>query len=339
MKFNKILTVVLAGVSVLSAQSCLKDQADVFDSSSSERLQAYIEQTREILTSNEKGWIMEYYPGSGQSKGGYAYYLAFTDAEVTASYELDPENSYKSVYKLTTDNGAVLSFDSYNQALHHFATPSSTEYQAKGGDFEFTIVSVSPEKIGLRGKRSGNHYDLYPYDSDLTPAAYLAKVADVASSMRAAIIDGKVGDTDVTGEVDFNNRRITFKYVDPAASAETSEDDGTVVVEAPFMYTSKGIKTYEPVEVAGATINSMDYHSDNNILTNGSIVFQGKLPEDYTQYSDFAGDFKLSMYNGRITLDVTLTPDEEGNGFLMSGFVSGDHNVYLGYDRARGVLP
>ena len=78
MKFNKILTVVLAGVSVLSAQSCLKDQADVFDSSSSERLQAYIEQTREILTSNEKGWIMEYYPGSGQSKGGYAYYLAFT---------------------------------------------------------------------------------------------------------------------------------------------------------------------------------------------------------------------------------------------------------------------
>lgn len=199
MKFNKILTVVLAGVSVLSAQSCLKDQADVFDSSSSERLQAYIEQTREILTSNEKGWIMEYYPGSGQSKGGYAYYLAFTDAEVTASYELDPENSYKSVYKLTTDNGAVLSFDSYNQALHHFATPSSTEYQAKGGDFEFTIVSVSPEKIGLRGKRSGNHYDLYPYDSDLTPAAYLAKVADVASSMRAAIIDGKVGDTDVTG--------------------------------------------------------------------------------------------------------------------------------------------
>ena len=97
MKFNKILTVVLAGVSVLSAQSCLKDQADVFDSSSSERLQAYIEQTREILTSNEKGWIMEYYPGSGQSKGGYAYYLAFTDDEVTASYELDPENSYKSV--------------------------------------------------------------------------------------------------------------------------------------------------------------------------------------------------------------------------------------------------
>ena len=83
MKFNKILTVVLAGVSVLSAQSCLKDQADVFDSSSSERLQAYIEQTREILTSNEKGWIMEYYPGSGQSKGGYAYYLAFTDAEVS----------------------------------------------------------------------------------------------------------------------------------------------------------------------------------------------------------------------------------------------------------------
>lgn len=66
MKFNKILTVVLAGVSVLSAQSCLKDQADVFDSSSSERLQAYIEQTREILTSNEKdgSWSIIRVPAS-----------------------------------------------------------------------------------------------------------------------------------------------------------------------------------------------------------------------------------------------------------------------------------
>ena len=341
MKINRIFAFVAAGISLLSAQSCLKDQADIFPESSSERLQAYLDQARNTLVSAEKGWIMEYYPGSKQSKGGYAYHLVFSESEVTATCELDPDNSYTSVYKLTTDNGAVLSFDSYNSALHYFATPSSSEYQAKGGDFEFTITSVSPEKIGLRGKRSGNHYDLYPYDSDLTPAAYMAKVADMASSMRAAIIDGKVGETEVTGTVDFNNRRITFKYSDPNASSETNasvDEEGRIVIEAPFMYTPEGVKTYEPVEVAGCTINKMFYYSDNNILTNGSIMFNGKLPEDYTDYADFEGDYKLSMYNGKLTADVSLTPDEAMTGYVMSGFLPDDHDVTLGYDRARGRL-
>ena len=338
MKINRIFAFVAAGISLLSAQSCLKDQADIFPESSSERLQAFLDQAGKTLVSAEKGWIMEYYPGSNQSRGGYAYHLVFSESEVTATCELDPENSYKSVYKLTTDNGAVLSFDSYNSALHYFATPSSSEYQAKGGDFEFTITSVSPEKIGLRGKRSGNHYDLYPYDSDLAPAEYMAKVSQMASSMRAAIIEGMVGETLVSGAIDFNNRRITFSYDVPNPDAGSSEKDTTLVVEAPFMYTLEGIKTYDPVEVAGATINAMVYHQANNILTNGSIEFKGKLPEDYTQYSDFAGDYRMVMYSGKLTADVTLAPDKTGEGYIMSGLLPGGHDVALGYDKARGRL-
>lgn len=328
MKLNKIATVVLAAAALLSAQSCLKDQKDVFPESSSERLQAYLDKAKQILTESETGWIMEYYPGAGQKLGGYAYYLKFTGTEVETVCELDPEHSYKSLYKFTTDNGAVLSFDAYNSALHYFATPSSGEYQAKGGDFEFTITSVSEDKIGLVGKRSGNHYDLYPYDSELAPKDYMLKVNEMAAGMRAAIINGDVGETRVSGTVDFDNRRIKFSY---------KEGKSDVVVEAPYMYTPDGLKPYEPVTVAGYKIDHLFYFSSTNLMTTGSIVFVGSLPADYTEYAAFAGNYTLSCYGGKIRFDVTLKRDAAGTGYLMSGLVPG-HDVALSYDSARGRL-
>lgn len=340
MKIKRISSFIIAVAALLPVQSCVKDQQDVFPTSSSERLQAYLAEAKQILTSSETGWIMEYYPGSGQKLGGYAYYLTFTDEEVEAMYELEPDDTYTSLYKMTADNGPVLSFDTYNQALHYFATPSSSLYQARGGDFEFTITSVSPEKIGLRGKRSGNHYDLYPYTSDLAPEEYLAKVSEMAGSMRAAILKGKIGETEVDGTVDFDTRRITFTYGGTAASVKSGDatDDGKIKVEVPYMYTPDGIKAYEPVEVAGYTIEHMFYYSANNVLTSGSVEFAGSLPEDFTAFKDFAGEYTLSMYNGKFTYDVTLAPDSEGTGYVMSGLLGGGHDVALGYNSARGRL-
>lgn len=329
MKMNRIFMAVIAGVCLLSSQSCLKEQADIFPESSSERLQSYLDEAQKILTSAENGWIMEYYPGSGQSLGGYSYHLSFTDSEVEAVFELDPANSYKSLYKMTSDNGAVLSFDSYNAALHYFATPSSSEYQAKGGDFEFTITSVSPEKIGLKGKRSGNHYDLYPYEGEVSPKEYMAKVAETGANMRAAFIDGTVGETQVHGTVDLNHRRITFSYNDSYGEE--------VVVEAPYMYTSNGIRTYELVEVAGYHFREMQYHAANNIFTTGSVTFTGSLPEDYTNYADFEGSYKFVMYGGRIEYDVVLTANDDKSGYVMSGILP-QLRIRLGYDKALGRL-
>ncbi len=341
MKLNKFILAGVAAASLFAAQSCLKEQKDIFEASSSERLQAYIEEARSVLTSAANGWIMEYYPGSEQALGGYAYYLTFTETEVEAISEIDPENSYKSLYKITTDNGAVLSFDAGNPILHYFATPSSSKYQALGGDFEFTITSVSPEKIGLRGKRSGNHYDLYPYDSELAPKQYISKVVEMGGSMRASIIEGTIGETEVSGEIDFDTRRITFSYEE---ESESVSEDGepvivtdTVVVKVPYMYTDKGLKAYEPVKVAGYTIDVMYYHSGNNILTTGSVTFEGRLPDDYTAFEDFAGEYTLSMYNGRLKYNITLVPNESSTGYVLKG-LNPNFDVQLGYSTARGRL-
>lgn len=342
MKLNRLILAGAAAASLFAAQSCLKDQKDLFEDSSSERLQAYIDEARSVLASAENGWIMEYYPGTNQALGGYAYYLSFTETEVEAISELDPENSYKSLYKITSDNGAVLSFDTNNPVLHYFATPSSYEYQAKGGDFEFTITSVSPEKIGLRGKRSGNHYDLYPYNNELAPKQYMSKVVEMGESMRAAIIEGTIGKTEVSGEIDFDTRRITFSY---EVEKESVSEDGepvavtdTVIVDVPYMYTDTGLKAYEPVKVAGYTIDVMYYHSGNNILTTGSVTFEGRLPEDYTSYSDFTGNFVLTTRaNGFGPYQITLTPNETNDGFILSG-INNNFTLNVSYNKAKGRL-
>lgn len=329
MKLKNTIKILAAGAMMLSAQSCLFEQKDIFPESSSERLQGYIEDVRTLLTTSENGWVMEYYPGTNQALGGYAYYLKFTETEVEAIAEIDPENAYASPYKITTDNGAVLSFDVYNPVLHYFATPSSSEYQAKGGDFEFTIISATPEKIGLIGKRSGNHYDMYPYTSELKPMDYMAKVAEMSESMRAAIIEGKIGETEVSGSLDFDTRKIIFNY-----------NDGVEQVEqvVPYMYTDEGIKTYETVEVAGYTVSKFYYHVDNNILTTGSVVFYGKLPEDYTSYADFTGNFTLTTGASSFgPYKLTFTPNEAGDGFVVSGFNS-NFTVNFGYNKAKGRL-
>ena len=79
--------------------------------------------------------------------------------EVTVASELFDE-AYTSLYKMTTDNGPVLSFDTNNYAFHYFATPSGSSrnlygesglYQAYKGDFEFMILSATADEVVLKG--------------------------------------------------------------------------------------------------------------------------------------------------------------------------------------------
>ncbi|MCF0175530.1 MAG: DUF4302 domain-containing protein [Bacteroidales bacterium] len=326
MKNNRITSALIIAAALVSSQSCLKNQKDIFEESSSQRLENYLSDLKSTLTGAKNGWVMEYYPGAEQAYGGYCYVLYFTNTEVEAFSEIDIENSYRSAYKLTTDYGPVLSFDVHNPLLHYFATPSSGMYEALGGDFEFMIKSISSEKIEMLGKRSQNIYTLRPMASDAQPLEYVTKVAEMSENMRAAEFEGTIGDQEVKGEVDMNYRALIFNLND------------TTQVYAPFMYTPEGLRTYEPVKIGGCTFQDLYYLTENNIFTNGVFTLKGKLPEDYTPYGEFAGDYTFYYYtNNSRSLNVTLSPDEAGTGYVLSGLNS-NYTVRLEYDRAKGRL-
>lgn len=340
MKTRNIIKALAALILVIPMQSCLKDQEAVFEDSPSARMSKYLSNVQNILV-GEETWIMEYYPGAGRMYGGYTYVLKFTDKDVTVWSELDPEMECTSLYRFKADNGPVLSFDTNNDLLHYFATPSSSAYEAMGGDFEFTIVDYRDDQVTLLGKRSQNYYYLRPFTEECTPMEYCQAVVDLTDSFVAATLEGTIGDLHVDGEVDLMGRTL-YLYYEGEEDPETGEPVEEVAYEA-FSFTPKGLHFYEPLVVNGYTIRDLFYLPTHNYLTNGVITLFGSLPEDYARYEEFAGDYTMYAYEGNIKMNVSLVPTEDKAGYILKGMggrlsAGHDFDVYLPYDKAKGRL-
>ena len=256
-------------LSTLLFQSCLKDQEDVFDKSSSLRMQEVLDKTKAALTGNENGWALDYYPSRDLSYGGIAYAIQFKGTEATV-YSQKSEKSETSLYKLTNDDGPILSFDSYNSLMHAYATPSADEYEAKDGDFEFIIMDVQSDLITLKGKRSGNM--MYMHRLSQPAKEYIAAVQNIEEKMYsgkyAFVIDG---DSILT-------RRIgnVFLFTDP----ETGES-----TEMPFITTTTGFEMKDTVTVMGKNVTAFNY-SENGIWANptdNSIALVA-IPQPLTEF-------------------------------------------------------
>ena len=209
---TKIFKLLFCCVALLTftLQSCSNKEEEIFEESPSVRLQALMDKTQATLVSSENGWVMDYFPDRDLSYGGFLYILKFNKQSVEAYCELsdDLSESIESLYKLSNDDGAVLSFDSYNEFLHFFATPSSGRYEAYDGDFEFKIMKVEDDLITLKGKRSGNTIYLHRLKEE--PVQYLEKCVQTSENIFAPEASGTYGGTAIGAFVDPDVRYITI---------------------------------------------------------------------------------------------------------------------------------
>ena len=263
-------------LSTLFLQSCLKDQEDVFDKSSSLRMQEVLDKTKAALTGNENGWGLDYYPNRELAYGGIAYAIQFKGTEATV-YSQDAEKGETSLYKLTNDDGPILSFDTYNSLMHAYATPSPDEYEAKDGDFEFIIMDVQNDLITLKGKRSG--VMMYMHRLNQPANEYIDAVKKIGEKMQsgkyAFVING---DSILTRRV--NN---VFKFTDP----ETGE-----TTDMPFITTTSGFEFKDTVNVMGKSVTGFSY-SENGIWANpaDNSVALVALPQPLTEFLTTANWF------------------------------------------------
>jgi hypothetical protein len=256
-------------LSTLLFQSCLKDQEDIFDKSSSLRMQEVLDKTKAALTGNENGWSLDYYPNRNLTYGGIAYAIQFKGTEATV-YSQEADHSETSLYKLTNDDGPVLSFDTYNSLMHAYATPSSSEYEAKDGDFEFIIMDVQSDLITLKGKRSGNM--MYMHRLSQPAKEYIAAVQNIEEKMYsgkyAFVIDGDSILVRRTGNV--------FLFTDPKTGEST---------EMPFITTTTGFELKDTVTIMGKNVEGFNY-SENGIWANptdNSIALVA-IPQPLTEF-------------------------------------------------------
>lgn len=265
--------IILFLTSLLVFTSCLFEQKDIFDKTPAERMEAFLNEYQELLESADNGWMMEYYPDSDLSYGGYVYFLTFNEGEVSVQFQLAADVSVPvtSLYKMTPDDGPILSFDTYNKYLHYFATPSAGEenYQGYRGDTEFKIMGKSKDnsEIYLVGRKSGNSCTLVR-NEEYNATDYLQAcnvIRDELNYPSISSIEFQVGN--IIGEAASNgelelNHCLYFEY--PEDGNNDSEDEVMVEGGFPFCTTPDGIKLYEPIEIDGAEYDFFAYDSQKN---------------------------------------------------------------------------
>lgn len=329
MKLNRKFFYILLALQASLLQSCLKDQEDLFDTPSSLRMQEVLDNTKKTLVSSEEGWVFDYYPDRYLSLGGYVYTVKFDNEKVTVGSELLPGEFESSLYKLTNDNGPILSFDTYNTLMHFFATPSSSLYEAYDGDFEFMIMSVTDDLITLRGKRTGN--TMYMRRLTQTPSAYIDAVVNISESIIVSSARGKLGASEISCVIDLDGRRMDFTYM---------KGEEAIVVSECFIPSETGIRFYNPVEINGATLTELDYNVDEGTFygkdsAGNEITLVGVFAEDYTPFEQFEGTYDFKYRLG--TIEVTLVPDKANNRYLING-LNENYSVVANYVKSKGYL-
>ena len=334
---KKLFIYLLLLLPMFTFQSCLKDQEDIFDKDASLRVQDAMDNADKAFVSAENGWILDYYPEEEQSYGGYAVTVKFADGKAVVGGELDTENTYESLYKMTNDQGPVLTFDSYNEIMHYFATPSNGNYEAMHGDFEFVVDSVGTDVIKVHGKKTQNV--LYFRKLQTSAEEYINKVMEVEDNFIVSGLEGSVGDVQLLGEFDLDYRQLLI-----------ANADGSNAQQRAFVFTDKGIRFYKPFVIDGEQLESLDYNAESNAFSGmtskgTTISLQGTLPEGYVKYDEYAGDYYLyynphkndagkTVYN---YFNVTLTPTEDKSGYIMEG-LNDNIKPVLKFNKGKGNL-
>lgn len=329
---NNIFKLLLLLLPLLVFQSCMKDQEDLFDEPSSLRMQKALDNTRKVLRESEKGWLIDYYVGDNQKYGGYAFTVKFDSLTCTASSELSADTA-TSYYKLTTDDGPVLTFDTYNTVLHALATPSANNYEGSHADYEFIILSADSNEVVLKGKKTGSIMKMHPLTE--TSSAYLSRVDSLVGNFVINGASGTVDKTSLDMLVSIDNRQIEY----------SSSNDSTISGFTAFTITDKGVRLYEPITVGGKKLQNFTFDANKTTLTctdASDVTLQGTLPVGYFKYSDYAGDysFKYSPVSGEktaLTMDVKLTPSGDGTTYKLDG-LNPNFSPILKYNKSKGIL-
>ena len=170
----------LIGLFAATMVACSRDEESLFDKSAAERAQEAIETAFDVLTSNETGWEVAYFPNLEASSKGYNMVWKFNaNGKVSAT----AKNSTTTMNKMMTDSastwavksdyGPILTFDTYNDVIHAFSDPQENGAGLLG-DYEFLILKATPEVVILKGKKHSAYSVMRPMKTTNLEAYFAA---------------------------------------------------------------------------------------------------------------------------------------------------------------------
>ena len=313
--FN-IAALALVAVSALLMSSCKNEVDEIFDEDAVARLAKAQAEYVNILTSNGGKWQLEYY--ANDEEPGYVYLMTFsTNGSVvisgmnkwiayvqgggSSSMGATPVyGSATSLWDVITDNGPVLTFNSYNPYFHLFADPydipdatggamqdDSNDESGRGheGDYEFTIMKFSGDTMYLSGKKSG---------------------LDMIMTRVSPTIDDEIYMNEVTAQADsFFHAKIPHVYINLPNGVRWIVKDGATSILKMFREDADEISTAE-------------YH--NVIIKRDGLSFMTPITLDGYVIQNFIRQADGSLLC-RDDMETTMTADDLSDIVSNSRFV------------------
>ncbi len=259
-----LLIILLIGFS-----ACSRTEDSLFDESAAIRLSQSISEITDFMQSAENGWIFEYFPND--ESAGVVYIVDFTSAKEATMASINPYMpTYKEAqgyWRVISDMGPVLTFDTYNEIFHIFSDPidpesGSSDGVGLGGDYEFLVVAVTDDEIILKGKKNGNISSLRKLAIGQDWEAYLNELKVMSQNI--------FGQNIVPLQLVVNNELLmTLKNGGKSHIFTTIPAGGNEIDDAdamPFLVTDNGIRLTNPLIVGDKSIRSFKLADDGNSL-------------------------------------------------------------------------
>jgi len=295
-KYINISLLALVALASLSLGSCKNEVDEIFDDDAVARLAKAQAEYVDILTSQGGRWQLQYYANANEQ--GYVYVMTFDKngsvvisgmnqwiamsmgqssmGKVTPAY-----GSATSLWDVITDNGPVLSFNSYNPYFHLFADPydipsiggssgldgSSSDTNESGygheGDYEFDIMKYSGDTLYLTGKKYNLNMIMvripeagYPGDE-----VYMNEVTAMADSFfNAKIQEAYVNLPNGTRWVVKNGSTSILKMFREGDDEISTAENHNVII------THDGLSFMNPLVLDGVTIQNFLLQPDGSLL-------------------------------------------------------------------------
>jgi hypothetical protein len=283
--------------------SCSYKEEDAFEQKPANRTNNTLETYKNTLE-GDTYWKLSYFPKVSRSFlklprmdhsiGGYNIFLKFKDGKVSASAEFMPNNDeYTTYFSYQNTEAITLSFDTYNDVLHHFRRTSGQFPNARGGDIELEILEPINDGFSILGRSSATKMTLTKFTGNREE--YLNKVRANTETLKGKGLNTtQIGGKAVTMVLFPSYRQIVFSY------------DGQDVQQT-FVVTDKGLKFYEPVTVNGVTLDELYINEAKTALTTPdnsvTITFQAApiqitaTPMKIWFDQGFVSDKFLTTYN------------------------------------------
>ena len=278
---KKTYRLLFALTTLVFTASCTPEVEDAFDKPSPDRIAEAISETKDILTAAPNGWKMAY-QGSG-GFGGFNILCKFDKEDNVFCEEESDHAKATSHYTVQQGQGVLLSFDSFNAALHKYSDPvgkingKSVGKDGKGfqGDFEFRVMSCTKDSIVLEGRKHGDRVVMTPMPEDLTWDSFFTQIATVASGMSSERYNIIIDKDTLPARMNLHTLHTT--------------DKNGKAVAIPFIYTPQGIEVLKADSLNGRKLTAFTYSTDDKwVDPNDKNVMLS--PRDITPLEAFFSD-------------------------------------------------